>query len=919
VQEIEVTFEDQKRTVKVPDNFDKTNSNHRGLGALSDFFGTTVKAIRAGTIDPAGRAFNIAEDEREAGAKAMREAMSLFKSGKLPSGAFNAIMGSFRWLFSPATGFGQAFAGEPVQLGTEKLLEAGGIDPNIGVRDIPVVGESLADLGGDYSLAQALGDTAALGLESIQPGSILKQLRDVPENIRNYNTAVQDAAARSTYNDIGESATAGSIEEGGDAFVPRASVPLTRDIVTNPTVISRVKKAREEAGDDKQRLYKDVGAVMYEAIKSGELPLSSISRLTKDLDMEPEEFVKAWQTSIRESGQSLNLLSQAAKHMARDTSLPDGLRRSLDEASKEMAKSDTWSDKVWNTIRAVENFRRGMMVSQVKTSVRNAWSSLGRIAISAFDDATQSFFGGGNLADAWQSISANLSALPGIRNKELLNQILDGNPLTKDQLMYTSVNEADLLNRVSKAVNGLNVYQERAFRKYAFQARLEQLARNSGVKLEDMQPDKIPDQWLDNATQHALDMTFASSGGEAAKNIVKFYDQFPIFYTVANPFPRFTFANSIPFLVDHSPIGMLKAFSPSVVDDLAKGNSKQFAKAASRGLIGTTTLAYAMDLRDKFGGEKWYELVVNNEDGTTTNIDVRPYAPMSVYLFMAQVIDDAKNPDRPSTLTAGDFAEVAIGLNRVEGTGLILADMIRAGDIDSVKDISAKFGGGWLSAFTTPLAQVRDAVQAAGNIDIVKDNFSEFGFTGDSTIRDTRGDTTGEHLLGPAIKNIPFAENMLPPRRSPLKRGVLQQEPILGMPGGIASQITGVNVTEKSPIQREVDRLSVNYSTWNPNTGIKELDRRITPYMSRFAPAMDKIVQSEQYKNMGNEEKKVFLERVLREFKSQAMDIVVGTSANGYRDGMLAKDDPELLKKYLLESRTNKSEEALLKKYGVNF
>ena len=139
------------------------------------------------------------------------------------------------------------------------------------------------------------------------------------------------------------------------------------------------------------------------------------------------------------------------------------------------------------------------------------------------------------------------------------------------------------------------------------------------------------------------------------------------------------------------------------------------------------------------------------------------------------------------------------------------------------------------------------------------------------------------------------------------------------MPGGIASQITGVNVTEKSPIQREVDRLSVNYSTWNPNTGIKELDRRITPYMSRFAPAMDKIVQSEQYKNMGNEEKKVFLERVLREFKSQAMDIVVGTSANGYRDGMLAKDDPELLKKYLLESRTNKSEEALLKKYGVNF
>jgi succinate dehydrogenase flavin-adding protein (antitoxin of CptAB toxin-antitoxin module) len=916
VEEIQVTFEGRKRTVKVPEDFDKTNPNHReqlaqhfykkdsesGLGALSDFFGTTAKAIKAGTIDPAGRAFNIAEEERDAGIKALKEAVSLFKSGKLPRGAFNTIIGSMRWLFSPVTGFGKAFAGEPIQEAVEGGLEYGGIDPNIGVRDIPVVGEQLADFGGDYSLAQFAGDTAALGLESVQPGSILKQLRDVPEHIRNYKTGAQDLAARETY-DVGESATARAIE-GDEAFVPRASVPLTRDIVTNPTFISRVKKAREEAGDDKQRLYKDVGAVMYEAIKSGELPLSSISRLTKDLDMEPEEFVKAWQTSIRESGQSLNLLSQAAKHMARDTSLPDGLRRSLDEASKEMAKSDKWSDKVWNTIRAVENFRRGMMVSQVKTSIRNAWSSLGRIAISSFDDATQSFFGGGKFSDSWNSIRADLSALPGVRNKELLNQILEGNPLTKDQLMYTSVNEADLLNRVSKAVNSLNVYQERAFRRYAFQSRLEKLAKNAGVNLEEMDPNKIPEQWLDNATQHALDMTFASSGGEAAKNIVKFYDQFPILYTVSNPFPRFTFANSIPFLVDHSPVGMLKAFSPSVVDDLAKGNSKQFAKAASRGLIGTTMLASAMDLRDKFGGEKWYELVVNNEDGTTTNIDVRPYAPMSVYLFMAQVIDDAKHPERPSTLTAGDFADVAIGLNRVEGTGLILADILRAGDIKSVGDISAKFGGGWLSAFTTPLAQVRDVAQA---------------FTGDSALRDPRGDTAAENLLGPAIKNIPAAETMLPPRRSPLKRGVLEQEPIAGMPGGIGSQITGVNVTKKTPIQREVDRLSINYSTWNPRTGIKELDRLITPYMSRFVPAMDRIVQSEQYKKMGNEEKKVLLERMLGEFKSNAMNTVIGTSANGYSDGILAKENPELLKKYLLERNTSKTEEALLKKYGVNF
>ena len=94
--------------------------------------------------------------------------------------------------------------------------------------------------------------------------------------------------------------------------VPRASVPLTRDVVTNPTWMDKVKTLRD-SGVSEQRLYKDVGDMMYESIKSGDLPLSSVSRLVKDLDMSPEEFVKAWQVSIREAGQSLNVLSQAAK------------------------------------------------------------------------------------------------------------------------------------------------------------------------------------------------------------------------------------------------------------------------------------------------------------------------------------------------------------------------------------------------------------------------------------------------------------------------------------------------------------------------------------------------------------------------------------------------------------------------------
>jgi len=922
MEEIEVTFEGRKRTVKVPDNFDKTNPNHQEQlkqhfwkqdsenksGPFAEFLDIAFKGIRAGTLDAAGRAFNIAEEEREAGQRAMKDAMSKFKAGQMSSAAFNAVMGSMQWLFSPATGFAWGFGGEPVtdvaEAGLDKFIELQGGEPGATQR---------ARDAGYYTPADFLGGLAGFGTEMVQPGSVVKQLRDVPEHIRNYKTAKEDAAARETYDGFVDDVA----EEGGEAaevlpdadgaFVPRASVPLTRDVVTNPTFLQRVYAIRDAAGSDKQRLYKDVGDVMYEAIRSGEIPLSSISRLTKDLNMEPDEFVKAWTTSIREAGQSLNVLSQAAKHMARDPSLPDGMRRQLDELAQQIAKdkSITMPEKFFNVLRSVENFRRGMMVSQLKTAIRNAGSAVGRITMASFDDAAQSILGGGSMKEMWNSIRSDMMALPGIRNKELLNQVLEGNPLTKDQLLYTSVNEANLLNKVSRAVNTMNVFQERAFRKYAFQAKLEKLARDAGVRLEDMNPERIPDEWLETATKHALDMTFASSGGKMARKAVKMYDDFPILYTISNPFPRFVFGNSIPFLIEHSPYGLMKALSPNVVNDLAKGNSKEFAKAASRGLMGSTMLAWAMDLRDKAGGEKWYELAVENEDGTTTNIDTRPYAPMSLYLFMAQVIDDAKNPDRPSTLTAGDFLDVAAGINRVGGTGLILGDILRSGDIKSFGDLFSnkqftKFMGDWLGAFTTPVAQAKDVAQA---------------ISGDTVVRDTRGDTTAERLLNPTLRNIPSipflgleGEAMLPPRRSPLRPGVIEQQPIGPIPGGIASQVTGANLQVKTPVQREVDRLAINYSIWNPRTGNKEMDRRQTAIMGEYAPQIESFVMSDMYQNMDDARKKVALEEVLKRFKSMALDRLKGA---------MAQDDPELLRQYMIEQKTTKSQEDLLQQMGV--
>ena len=911
MSKIEVDYEGRTRTLDVNFDYDPANPHHdewikqaiwkKDAQNESGTYGDWIGKVWDGMIsNPTGEAFNIAEDQRKAGARLVEDGLSKVMTGDLPMGAFNTMMGSMQWVFSPVTGAGQAFAGQPTEAATGMLLEAGDIDPEIGVRDIPVVGESLANWGGDYQLKQFTGDMASLGAEMIQPGSVVNRLRNVPDHIRNYKSGASDTANRAGYADEVEEVPevqvdeAGNITNAAEAFVPRASVPLTRDVVTNPTIMDKVKTLRD-SGASEQRLYKDVGDMMYESIKSGDLPLSSVSRLVKDLDMNPEEFVKAWQVSIREAGQSLNVLSQAAKQMSKDHNYPPKLRSQLDILAKEIAKDKSISnpEKFFNVLRTVENFRRGMMVSQLATAVRNAGSAVGRITMASFDDAAQSILGGGGMKEMWNSVASDFQALPLIRNKELLNDVLDGNPLTKEKLLYTSVNETELLGRVSKAVNVFNVYQERAFRKYAFQAKLEKLAKESGQTLGDMNPERIPKEWLDTATNHALDMTFASSGGKMAKEVVKFYDKFPVLYTVLNPFPRFTFANALPFLIEHSPYGLAKAFSPRAIDDLAQGNSKAFAKAASRGLIGTVLLGQAMELREKVGGERWYELAIPNEDGTTTNIDARPYAPMTQYLFMAQLIEDMRNPDKPSTLSAGDWTEMLLGMNRVGGTGFIIADLLRGKSWERSKEILTKFAADWAGAFSTPLAQVRDITQAV---------------TGDSRLRDPRGDTLGETIVGTTIKNLPIAERLLPVRRSPLAEGAIEQESMLGLPGGVAKQVTGLNLKKKNLVQREVDRLDVNYSIWNPRTGIKEMDRRQTAIMGEYSPRLADLIMSDQYQNMSDAAKKVILEDALKLIKTAALDRLKGA---------MAEDDPEILKRYTIEKATTKSQEALAREMGL--
>jgi hypothetical protein len=86
------------------------------------------------------------------------------------------------------------------------------------------------------------------------------------------------------------------------------------------------------------------------------------------------------------------------------------------------------------------------------------------------------------------------------------------------------------------------------------------------------------------------------------------------------------------------------------------------------------------------------------------------------------------------------------------------------------------------------------------------------------------------------------------------------------------------------------------------------MDRRQTAIMGEYAPQIESFIMSDMYQSMDDARKKVALEEVLKGFKSMALDRLKGA---------MAQDDPELLRKYMIEQKTTKSQEDLLQQMGV--
>lgn len=565
--------------------------------------------------------------------------------------------------------------------------------------------------------------------------------------------------------------------------------------------------------DDSQRLFKNVA----QSLKVGEIQAADLPDILRKWNLTPAEFAGEFSATVSKAGRDLQKLSALRKElgsMFKGDKQVEEILNIIDDLAAQMPVNPLLS-----MVQRGENFRRAALVSQPMTAVRNAVSQTGRMAIGQIDEALQAQIrratvpAGAEYENVRQSINmfgALLNRLQPAKRTRFLELLESNNAaLARGRLMSQPVQEITLGSKVSNGLNVFNRAQEFFFRRAGMEAKLRQLVSRAGKNYESIHPEAIPPKMYEEAARYGLEMAFASSPKSTlGKEMIRTLSKFP--FTVVMPFPRFTFGNAVPFIMEHSPLGFLHAMSPRTLKLLASGRTDVFAKQASRAILGTIMWDIGLRIRQSnLAGEKWNEIIVAEEKGGgSKNIDVRSYAPLTIPMFIGELIAN------PSNIKPKDISEVTIGLNRIQGTGLELVDIIRQQKLTDAGGFAEKFLGAYLSSFATPLRTAKDIASLADPNEGVK--------------RATREDP----LVDPFLNAIPGFAKKLPELKSPTTTRRQETVGIAGVPPGLTRQLLGLNVTRKSRIQRELDRVQFPPSRMFAKTGIPEADNTMAGLMA---------------------------------------------------------------------------------------
>ena len=528
--------------------------------------------------------------------------------------------------------------------------------------------------------------------------------------------------------------------------------------------------------------------------------------------------------------------------------------------------------------------------------MRNNTAQLGRVGmrtlIESFDDILNRTFNPLRKAFGKETVPVDYTKSFGLlmnltKNKKKAKEITDF--LTKyyvnesDRLFTKYASEvadsskSKVLKGAQKMVDGLNFLnrmQEFWYRRGMFATSIKDTLALKGIDINKVEINEdllkhLNASDIEKAVDDALFFTYAKTpNNKALKAFVDLSNSIPFVTTGLIPFARFM-ANAIEFQFKHSPVGFGLLLRPKEIKKIAAGDTTAFSQA----VIGSTILMATIEAKRRGMAEdhKWYEL--ETTEGKT--VDMRPYFPLTPYLFVADVITriesgrnwgDAK--DILQALSGAQFragASLQLIQNLLDGLGgLDTEEKVNKFMSDYVSDV--------LGGFLTPLRMFNDFIE------------QEQDFRAPVPTGEFLTDTTNRLKTSIPIVREQFPELQSPTRAAAPGRPDTVKLPIIGaeVPGPLTRQLSGATVREEKNIaEREFDRLGYKRRDILPYSGNAIVDQTRAEYLGPLIETVIPVlVQSEQYQSKNNQEKNVLLRQSLKLLRDAANDYIKENKIN---------------------------------------
>jgi len=605
--------------------------------------------------------------------------------------------------------------------------------------------------------------------------------------------------------------------------------------------------------------------------------------------------------------QQLSVAKQSLKKIGQD----------IGEIAKEEGFYSNLISEYTDVIRSLDNIRRGLMVSQIATAMRNNTAQIGRVMVNtlvqAFDGAlNQTFnpirraFGAKEqMVDHTKSFRLFMNLTKDKAKAKELTEFLTKYYINEGDKLFTKYasevadkSKVKYLKGIQKAVDGLNFLnrmQEFYYRRGMFATSIQNALADKGIDINkigigDDLLDYISADDVSKAVDDALYFTYAKTPDNTfLKGFVNIMNSVPFFTTGLVPFARFM-ANAMEFQFKHSPFGFGMLLRSKARNKIAKGDTTELSQA----IIGTTLLLATIEAKRKSTSEhKWYEL----ETSTGKTVDMRPYFPLTPYMFVADVITRLESGRNWGD--AKDILQALTGAQFRVGTGLDWINNFLDGlsGLDTTEKLNkylADFAYNVLSGFTAPLRMFNDFI----------DLQQEF----------RRPEITGEFwpdLGNKLLMDVPIARERFPEAESPTRAATPGRPETIQIPfteqqfpATIARQLTGITVREeKNKAEREFDRLGFKTRDILPYSGNQIVDQTRAKYMG---PIVEKMivpfVNSEGYSKLSNSKKQLALRNLLKEIRGSVNDYIRENRINELEFQKAAFNrQPKYIKKLLSE------------------